>query len=159
GWMVAHAEAIAERNHLSRFISAQNEYNVLQRAVVDRDLIPPCQEFGIGILPYFPLASGLLTGKYEEGAPPPPGSRLAAWGPRADRMLNTRNFTLVKALRGFAHERGHTLLDLAMSWLSHRPTVDSVIAGATSAEQVAQNVAANTWSLSAEDMAEIDRIT
>ncbi len=110
-------------------------------------------------MPYFPLASGLLTGKYKHGAPLPPGSRLAASPPRGGGILNARNWRIVEALGAFAAARGHTLLELAMSWLASRPFIPSIIAGATKPEQVVENVAAIGWTLSPDDLAEIDRIT
>jgi aryl-alcohol dehydrogenase-like predicted oxidoreductase len=110
-------------------------------------------------LPFFPLASGLLTGKYKSDAPLPPGSRLANSKRLAEGVLNDRNWCIVDALGQFAAQRGHTLLELAMSWLAGRAPVSSIIAGATRPEQVEQNVAAIGWSLSPTDLAEIDRIT
>ena len=106
-----------------------------------------------------PLASGLLTGKYVQGQEPPAGTRLAAWGPRAGRMLSDKNFDLVDKLSTFAQTRGHSILDLAMGWLASKRYVPSVIAGATSPEQITQNVAALEWRLNGEEMAEVDRIT
>jgi aryl-alcohol dehydrogenase-like predicted oxidoreductase len=117
------------------------------------------RKYGLSLLPYFPLASGLLSGKYKQGAPLPAGSRLANSPPRGGGVLNERNWRIVEALTAFAAARGHTLLELAMSWLASRPSIPSIIAGATKAEQVEQNVAAVGWSLSAADLAEIDRIT
>jgi aryl-alcohol dehydrogenase-like predicted oxidoreductase len=113
----------------------------------------------MGLLPYFPLASGLLTGKYKHGAPLPQGSRLAKNPPRSGSVLSERNWRLVEALSAFAAARGRTLLELAMSWLASRPYIPSIIAGATKPEQVEQNVAAVDWDLSPADLAEIDRIT
>jgi aryl-alcohol dehydrogenase-like predicted oxidoreductase len=110
-------------------------------------------------LPYFPLASGLLTGKYERGAPLPPDSRLGKNPPRAGSTLSERNWRIVEALSAFAAVRGHTLLELAMSWLGSQPFIASIIAGATKPEQIEQNVAAVSWALSPADLAEVDRIT
>ena len=117
------------------------------------------RKYGLSLLPYFPLASGLLTGKYKHGAPLPPGSRLAEVRRHAGGILNARNWRIVDALAAFAAARGHTLLELAMSWLASRPFIPSIIAGATRPEQVEQNVAAIGWTLSPADLAEIDRIT
>ena len=129
-------------------------------ASVEKDRLPIMRKHGLGLLPYFPLASGLLTGKYKRNAPLPPGSRLAKNPPRrADDYLNERNWRIVDALDAFAAQRGHTLLELAMSWLASRPFIPSIIAGATKPEQVEQNIAAVGWPLSAADLAEIDRIT
>jgi aryl-alcohol dehydrogenase-like predicted oxidoreductase len=112
----------------------------------------------LGLLPYFPLASGLLTGKYKSSAPAPAGSRLARSAQHTG-VLNARNWRIIDALDEFAAQRGHTLLELAMSWLASRPFVSSIIAGATKPDQVLANVAAVGWPLSAAELAEIDRIT
>jgi aryl-alcohol dehydrogenase-like predicted oxidoreductase len=152
------AQNVAGRLHLMSFICCQDEYSLLKRDL-EKSLLPVMDKLGLGQLPYFPLASGLLTGKYKQGAPLPAGSRLAKDPPRGGEVLNVRNWRIVAALSVFAAERGHTLLELAMSWLASRPCVSSIIAGATKPEQVAQNVAAIGWALSAEDLAEIDRIT
>ncbi len=152
------AQRVAGRNHLTSFISCQDEYNLLERGV-EKDLLPAMHKYGLSLLPYFPLASGLLTGKYKHGAPLPPGTRLADNPPRGGGVLNVRNWRIVDRLNAFAAARGHTLLELAMSWLASRPYIPSIIAGATKPTQVEQNVAAINWPLSAADLAEIDRIT
>jgi aryl-alcohol dehydrogenase-like predicted oxidoreductase len=113
----------------------------------------------LGLLPYFPLGSGLLTGKYRSGAPLPPDSRLAKSAQHADRLLSARNWRVVDALHDFAAQRGHTLLELAMSWLASRPFIPSIIAGATRPEQIEQNIAAVGWALTPADLAAIDGIT
>ncbi len=148
GFQTAHAEWTARTRGFERFVSAQNEYSLL-KTQVETDLVPALQEYGIGMLPYFPLSSGLLTGKYVRGAEIPRGSRVAAWG--MGGLLTDRTFDKLEALTAFGQERGHSLLDVAMSGLAARPTVASVIAGATTAEQVRQNVAAADWTLTAED--------
>jgi aryl-alcohol dehydrogenase-like predicted oxidoreductase len=123
----------------------------------EREVLGACERLGLAFLPYFPLASGLLTGKYSRGVPVPAGSRLsAAWA--ANRFLTDEKFTMVEGLTRFAQSRGHSLLDLAISWLLHRPVVASVIAGATSPEQVRANLQAASWRLTEADLAEIDRI-
>ncbi len=138
--------------------SLQNHYNLLHREV-ESEVLPACERHGLGVLPYFPLASGLLTGKYKRGQEPPQGTRLAAAPEeRRGRIFTDRNFDIIEALAAFAEERGHTLLELAMSWLADRPAVASVIAGATKPEQVKSNVAAIDWKLSEEDISEIDEI-
>jgi aryl-alcohol dehydrogenase-like predicted oxidoreductase len=152
------AQAVAEKNHLAHFICCQDEYSLLERGL-EKDLLAVISKYGLGLLPYFPLASGLLTGKYQHGAPLPSGTRLANNPPRAGSILSERNWRIVEALSAFATARGHTLLELAMSWLASRPYVPSIIAGATKPEQVEQNIAAIGWTLSADDLAEIDRIT
>jgi len=126
---------------------------------VERELIPAAKALGLGILPYFPLASGLLTGKYKRGAALPPGSRLAKNPRHAQEFLSERNWRIVGELETFAARRGHTMLELAFSWLLRDGVVASVIAGATTSEQVEQNVRAAGWTLSAADLAEIDRIS
>ncbi|MFQ5381463.1 MAG: aldo/keto reductase, partial [Dehalococcoidia bacterium] len=155
GWQAAEAEFTARALGTSRFISAQNDYSLLNRAV-ERELVPACRAYDIGVLPYFPLASGLLTGKYTRGEAPPEGTRLAAWGPAANRFMSDRNWDKVEALQAFATERGHTLLELAFAWLLAEPSVGSVIAGATSPEQVEANVAAGEWHLAPEEKAAAD---
>ena len=149
------AEA-AVRPGAARFVSVQNEYNLLHRDP-ERDVIPECQRLGIAFLPFFPLASGLLTGKYRRGEALPEGSRLATVE-RFTKTVTDRNLAIVEALLQFATLRGHTLVELAMSWLASRPTVASVIAGATSPKQVKLNAAAVNWRLTAEELAEIDAI-
>jgi aryl-alcohol dehydrogenase-like predicted oxidoreductase len=144
---------------LPSFVTAQDEYSLLERAL-EKDRLPIMREHGLDLLPYFPLASGMLTGKYKQNAPLPAGTRLARNPPRhADLFINARNWRIVEALEAFVAKRGHTLLELAMSWLASRPYIPSVIAGATKPEQVEQNIAAVGWTLSAADLAEIDRIT
>ena len=156
GWEIAHADWTARTQNCNRFVCAQNEWNLLRRAV-EQEVIPACGKFTVGMLPFFPLASGLLTGKYIRGEDPAEGTRMAAF-PGASRALSDRNFDRLDALAGFAQERGKTLLDLALSWLASQPSVSSVIAGATSPEQVRSNVAATqALSLNADDVAEIDK--
>jgi len=156
GWQAADAEWTARTRNLERFISAQNLYSWLQRGI-ETDLVPALEHYGIGLLPYFPLASGLLTGKYRRGEPAPEGSRVQAWNMEA--ALNDRTFDVVERLEAFAADRAITLLDVAIGGLLAQPAVSSVIAGATSPEQVAANVKAGEWRPTAEDLAEIDRIT
>jgi aryl-alcohol dehydrogenase-like predicted oxidoreductase len=153
GWEVVEAEWTARRDHLSRFVSAQNEWNLLERDV-EAELVPACRRYGIGILPYFPLASGLLTGKYRRGERPPDGTRLAS---RPDR-LSAQAFDRVEALEKFAADRGITLLEVAIGWLAAQPVVASVIAGATRPEQVRANVDAAGWQPSDEDLRALDQI-
>jgi aryl-alcohol dehydrogenase-like predicted oxidoreductase len=156
GWQVADAEWTARSRNLERFVSAQNEYNWLARGI-EHDLVPALEKYGIGLMPYYPLASGLLTGKYLRGRPPPEGSRIQVMG--RESLLTDEAFDVVEALDGFAKRRGVTLLDIAIGGLAARPAVASVIAGATSREQVTRNVAAGEWQPSREDLAELDSIT
>ena len=155
---IEQAHSVAAREHLVSFVCCQDEYSLIERNVEKKQLAV-MQKHGLGLLPYFPLASGLLTGKYRRDAPLPPGTRLARSAHHADDLLNPRNWHIVAALSAFAATRGHSLLELAMSWLASRPCVSSIIAGATRAEQVEQNVAAAGWTLTPADLAEIDRIT
>jgi aryl-alcohol dehydrogenase-like predicted oxidoreductase len=155
---VAEAQATAQQHGLSAFASCQDEYSMLVRNV-EREFVPTAKALGLGLLPYFPLASGLLSGKYKRGAPLPPGSRLSKIARHAQRFASERNWRIVGELEAFAVRRGHTLLELAFSWLLRDEVVASVIAGATTPQQVEQNVRAAGWKLSAEDLAEIDRIT
>ncbi|HVM54318.1 MAG TPA: aldo/keto reductase [Acidimicrobiales bacterium] len=141
------------------FASVQNELSVLRRKG-DSELIAACERNDMAILPYFPLASGMLTGKYRRGVEPPTGTRLAsAPADRRERALSDRTFDVVEALEAFAAARERTLLELAMSWLAGLPRLASVIAGATSAEQVRANAGAVGWTLTAEERAEVDRLT
>jgi len=157
-WQVVEAHWTSKHLGLNAFVSCQDEYSLLVRDP-DRDLIPAMQSYGLGLLPFFPLASGLLTGKYQRATEPAAGTRFALMQGLAKRYANERNWPIVEQLQTFASARGHTLLELAFSWLAARPTVASVIAGATTPEQVAQNVKAADWQLSEEELAEIDTIT
>jgi aryl-alcohol dehydrogenase-like predicted oxidoreductase len=157
-WQVVEAQWTARHLGLHRFVSCQEEYNLLARDL-DRDMMPMLEACSLGLIPFRPLADGLLTGKYRRGATPPAGTRLGTMARAARRNLTDDNWAAVERLEGFAVERGHTLLELALSWLVRRPAVASVIAGATSPEQVEQNVRAAGWELTHQDMQEIDRLT
>ena len=139
-------------------MTIQNEYSLLNREI-EKDVVPACKQFGLGVLPYFPLASGLLTGKYQRGEKPPADTRLQAWGPRGERMLSDENFDVIEKLDAFAKERGHTLLDMAFGWLISHDFVPSVIAGATKPEQIEANVKATEWKLTPEEMEEVGKLT
>jgi len=154
-WQVVDAEWIARSSHGERFISAQNRYSLLERDA-ERELAPACVRSGVGILPFYPLAAGVLTGKYRRGEPPPAGTRLAGQPARASEMLTERTFALLDRLEAFGRERGKSLLEVAIAGLASRPAVGSVIAGATSPEQVTANARAGEWELSAEDRAALD---
>jgi aryl-alcohol dehydrogenase-like predicted oxidoreductase len=156
GWQLADAEWTARAHGHERFISAQNQYSWLERRI-ERDVIPAAVHYEVGILPYFPLASGLLTGKYRRGEPAPDGSRLKAWG-REDQLTDAR-FDVVEKLEAFAAERGVGLLDVAIGGLAAQPGVTSVIAGATSPEQVRANVAAGAWRPTDDERAALDELT
>lgn len=155
-WKVVHAEWISRQHNLNAYVSCQDEYNLLVREP-ERELIPMMKAFGLGLLPYFPLASGLLSGKYKRDRLPP-GTRLAT-ASFAKRFITEENFAIVERLEDFCRKRGHTLLELAFSWLAANPVNSSIIAGATKPEQLEQNVKAVDWKLTPEDVAEIDRLT
>lgn len=158
-WQVAEAVMCARASGGADFVSAQDEYSLLVRKA-EAELVPALNHFGLGLLPYFPLASGMLTGKYRRNGALPAGTRLTnpAGKRLADRYLTDANYEKVEKLEAFAAERGRSMLELAFSWLLARKPVASVIAGATSAAQIEQNVAAGSWTLSAEDLAAVDRI-
>jgi aryl-alcohol dehydrogenase-like predicted oxidoreductase len=155
---VVEAQWTSTHLGLERFVAVQERYNLLERDL-DRELMPVIQSSGLGLVPFSPLANGLLTGKYRQGAPLPAGARLAATPRLAERYLTEGNWAAVERLAAFCASRGYSLLELAFAWLLARPGVASVIAGATTAEQVAANVGAARRALSREDMDEIDRIT
>ena len=157
-WQVVEAQWTARKIGSHAFISCQDEYSLIVREP-DRELIPAAQAYGLGVLPYFPLAGGFLTGKYKRGQPMPAGARLNSAKHLADRYITDANWTIVESLEKFCAQRGRTLLDLAIAWLAARPQISSVIAGATKPEQVEQNVRAAEWTLSAEELAEVDRIS
>jgi len=151
-WQVVEAQWIAKSLGIEGFISCQNEYSLLGRKV-EEELLPAMRAYALGLLPYFPLASGLLTGKYQRGQPMPEGTRLSKSHQLANEFLTERNWRIVEALESFCQSRGHTLLELAFSWLASNPTVSSVIAGATRPEQVEQNVTAINWKINTTQVA------
>lgn len=158
-WQVVEAHHTSRTSGLAGFVSCQNEYSLLTRSP-DHELIPMMQAYGLGLLPYYPLASGLLTGKYRRNVPMPEGARLTLHGARYEgRFINDANWPIVERLEAFARQRGRTLLELAFSWLACRPCVSSIIAGATQPEQLAANVNAAGWALTGEELQEVDRIT
>lgn len=154
GWQIADADWTSRTQGLERFVSAQNNFSLLERGV-EREVLPACERFGLGLLPYFPLASGFLTGKYHRGEPPRQGTRLAAWGKRGEAALNDRNFDRLEALDRWAEQRGRRILDLAFAWLLGHGAVSSVIAGATSPEQVQANARCAEWILTPEEVSEV----
>ena len=154
-WQVVESQWISRELGIHAFASCQDEYSLLVRGI-EKELLPAMQAHGLGLLPYFPLASGMLTGKYKRNAPLPEGSRFAAWKALGDRYANEANFDTVERLEKFSQQRGHNLLELAFSWLAAHPAVSSVIAGATRPEQVEQNAKAVDWALTPEDLTEID---
>lgn len=156
-WQVVEAQWTARHHNLNGFVSCQDEYSLLVRRI-EKEGLPVMRSYGLGLLPYYPLASGLLTGKYMRGAPLPAGARLTDSQRLSDRYMTAANWQRVERLTAFAQARGHTLLELALSWLAAQPLVASVISGATSPEQIEMNVRAAGWSLGADDLAEIDRL-
>ena len=157
-WQVVEAQWVSTHFGFERYVSCQERYSLLDRDL-DRELMPVVENYRLGLIPFSPLADGMLTGKYRRNAPMPEGARLTTTARAAERRLTERNWAVVERLGDFCEARGHTLLELAISWLLHRPAVASVIAGATRPEQVEANVRAAGWTLSREDMDEIDRLT
>jgi aryl-alcohol dehydrogenase-like predicted oxidoreductase len=157
-WQVVEAQWTARTEHLVAFASCQDEYSLLVREI-EKELVPAIRACRMGLLPFFPLASGLLTGKYKRNAPMPEGTRLANTQRLADRYMTEANWGKVERLQAFAEARGKSLLELAFSWLAANPCVSSVIAGATKPEQLEANVRAAAWALTADDLAEIDRLS
>ncbi len=151
GWQVADTNWIAKTQGCERFISAQNHYSLIERSA-EVELLPACEKFGVGLLPYFPLANGLLTGKYRRNSPVPPDTRLAG------RTIDDKVYDLIENLLTYAQARGRSLVDIAVGGLLAQKAVSSVITGATKATQIASNAAAATWEPSAEDMVELDAI-
>jgi aryl-alcohol dehydrogenase-like predicted oxidoreductase len=156
GAMLAEADA-AVSDGAPGFASVQNLYNVLQREAED-EVLSYCDRTGTAFLPYFPLASGILTGKYRAGEPPPEGTRMADWAEFVGKEMTLERMATVDALATLAKEEGHTVLDLAIAWLLAHPAVVSVIAGATSPAQVTANVTAGSWALRDDVMARVDAL-
>jgi aryl-alcohol dehydrogenase-like predicted oxidoreductase len=156
-WQVVDALWTSRHLGLNAFISCQDEYSLVVRDI-ERELVPATQAFGLGLLPYFPLASGLLTGKYKRDAPLPEGARLTKLPAMSKRFLTDVNWHVTDRLQAFCTDRGHSLLELAFSWLLARPGVPSVIAGASTPAQVEQNSRAADWMLTQEDMAEVAQL-
>ena len=155
GKQLEEANDAARELGVNRFVTVQNEESLLAREARE-EVLPACDRLRLSFMPYFPLASGLLTGKYRRGQPPPAGSRLAS---RGDDALSDERFDLVERLAAYAESKGHTLLELALSWLASQRQVATVIAGATSAEQVRSNAAAvEAWRLTDDEVAEVDEL-
>jgi aryl-alcohol dehydrogenase-like predicted oxidoreductase len=155
GWQIADADWTARAAGQTPFISAQNQYSLLHRDV-ENEVVPACEHFGLGLLPFFPLDSGLLSGKYRRGERPAEGTRLSL--PRYQKWLDGADWDKIEALTAYAEERGHSLLDVAIAGLAARPAVTSVIAGATTPDQIRANVAAGSWRLTAADVAALDEV-
>jgi aryl-alcohol dehydrogenase-like predicted oxidoreductase len=155
GWRIADAAWLSRAHGWARFVSAQNEFSLLDRAV-EAEVLPACEHFGVGMLPFYPLASGLLTGKYRRGSAAPSGSRLSRQ--RYAGRLAGAPWDTIEAIEKYAGERGVSMLDVAIGGLAAKPAVASVIAGATTPEQVRANVAASDWQPTAEELAALDAI-
>jgi aryl-alcohol dehydrogenase-like predicted oxidoreductase len=156
-WQIAEAQWTAKTEHLTPLISAQNQYNLLVRNV-EAEVLPACEQYGLGMLPFYPLASGFLTGKYRQGESAPSDARLAGGGRMAERTLTDRNFASLQKLESFTERQGHSMLELAFAWLAAHPPVSSIIAGVTKPEQVEANVRAVEWTMSADELAEVNEI-
>jgi aryl-alcohol dehydrogenase-like predicted oxidoreductase len=155
-WQIVESQWVARAEHLSPFISAQNRCNLLDRQI-EAEVVPACQKYGLGIIPYSPLAGGFLTGKYRPGEPPPEGTRFASGGWRGGaRALTDEGFAGLSKLEAFAEEHDHTVGELALAWLGSQRWVGSVIAGATKPEQVDENVRALEWRMTQEDLQRLD---
>jgi aryl-alcohol dehydrogenase-like predicted oxidoreductase len=154
GWQVTQADHVAAELGAERFVSAQNEYSLLDRRA-ELELVPACEEYAVGVLPFFPLANGLLTGKYQRDVPPPAGTRL---GDRKRDLHSSAPWDVLESLRAYADRRGLSMLDVAIGGLAAQPAVVSVIAGATSADQLRANAAAGDWEPDEKDLAELDEI-
>ena len=153
-WQIVEAELIAREIGTNRFVSCQSEYSLINREV-ETDVLPVLEKYQLGFIPFFPLASGLLTGKYEAGKPLPQGTRLSQPSRLADEFLKDDFIGLATKLKVFAERQGHTLLELAMSWLAAKPVVWSIIAGATKPEQIKANAAASGWALTPAEVKEV----
>lgn len=156
-WQIADAEWTARARSLNRFVSAQDEYSVLIREI-EKDLVPAIRHYGIGLIAYRPLASGLLSGKYAAGTVPPEGTRLSLMKHHADRYMTAANLDLSERLGRYARSRGCSLIDIALSWVAFQTFVSSVIFGASTPEQVRANVGGINWPATASDFEEVGRI-
>ena len=157
GWQVADADWTARTAGLERFVSVQNRYSLLDRTI-EEEVVPACETFGLGVLPYFPLEYGLLTGKYRRGEGAPSGSR-AALDPSRAQWLESADWDRIEAVGKYAEARGLSMLEVAIAGLAAQPAVASVISGATSGDQVRTNAAAVRWEPTAEDLVELDSLT
>ncbi len=156
-WQLCEALWTSKFNNLEPFITVQSRYNLLDRSI-ERELVPCCQTYGVGVIPWGPLASGFLTGKYRRGQEMPAGGRLASMSPIYGDVLTEANFDKLAKLEAFAKERGHSVGEIAIPWLLSHPWLGSVIAGAMNREQLSANIAAANWKLTAEDIVQLDKI-
>lgn len=158
GWQLVEAWYVAQQAHQTSFVSAQNHYNLMDRSI-ENDIVPAAAKYGASLLPYYPLARGMLTGKYQRGQATPGGARLTIFPHLAAKVLTEDNFDKVEKLTAYAASRNRTILDLAIGWLATQSHVASVIAGASTPEQVRLNVAAGEWQLSPQELQDIDKMT
>jgi aryl-alcohol dehydrogenase-like predicted oxidoreductase len=156
-WRLAESAILARTLGTAQFATIQNHYSLLHRHP-EQEVLQACHRYGVSMIPYHPLAGGLLTGKYGKGEPPPPGTRGAAGSPIISRMSTDRNWEIVADLREFASARGHTIGELAIAWLTANDAVASVIAGVSNVEQVNANVAGSLWQLSVDDVALLNKL-
>ncbi len=156
-WQVAEAMGTSKALNVESFVSVQTEYNMLKRGI-EKELIPCAQRYKLGILPYYPLASGFLTGKYQRGKPAAAGTRLSDFPKRAETTFTNDNFDVLEKLEAFAAQRGHSLTELAVAWLLAHDCVSSVLAGVSKPEQVSANIAGIDWQLSQEEMKQLDGV-
>jgi len=157
-WQLCEALWTSRVNNLNSFVTVQPQYNLLDRRI-ERELVPCCQAYDIGVIPYSPLASGFLTGKYRKGEELPADARLSAPNPAFQRIFTDANWDKLAKMEAFATEHGHTMGELAIAWLLAKPYISTVIAGARKTEQVSANVAAGEWKLTAEEVSEVDSIS
>ena len=155
-WQLCEALWVSRVNNLQSFVSVQPRYNIFDRRI-EAELVPCCQAYDIGVIPYSPLAGGFLTGKYRQGEAPPDG-RLSEQMPLQRGLFSETNWSKLAKLEAFATERGHTVLELAIAWLLAKPCLSTVIAGARKIEQVSANVAAGEWKLTAEEVTAVETI-
>lgn len=158
GLQIAEAAAASASGHLTGFISAQNRYNLLERDI-EADVVPAAEKHGLGVLPFYPLASGLLTGKYRKDAPTPTGTRLTSGIHFYAGVLENADYDKLQRFTDFAAERGRSLLELAIGWLASQPAVGSVITGATRVEQIEANAAAGTWRLTPDELQQVEALS
>jgi aryl-alcohol dehydrogenase-like predicted oxidoreductase len=157
--LIDECENISDERGIARYVSVQNEYSMLRRLPEQNGVLDVCQKLGVAFIPYFPLASGMLTGKYKRGEEPPAGTRLANMpAERRDQAFADKNFNRVEAVSAWAADHGHTVLELAFAWLLAHPVVSCVIAGATKPEQVQANAAAAAWALTTNQLAELNEL-
>jgi aryl-alcohol dehydrogenase-like predicted oxidoreductase len=157
-WQLADSQWVSKTRGFAAFATAQDEYSLLVRDI-ERELAPALQHYGMGLLPYFPLASGLLTGKYRQNEAIPENTRFARMGRFGERYMTADNWKIIGELESFAAGQGRTLLDIAFSWLIAQPFLTSVIAGATRPEQIDANIKAAGWAMTPDDVKAVHKIT